>query len=366
MHEIETIVGTSEDPIVVKWQGMLELAKGNRQEAIVKLNKAYEQMKAVKPAQPPWPLDLDFAQLSYTLAKLFMNTDELGKVNEYLVNAHYSGITTIKPEARLDYVEVVMQFNRFSDALQNLDAFDENYGPNERSKELRTETYIYSSKFDEAEKELSKMEPEDANTIQLSLELTEARIRQIQMSIAKEEKQADENLPASLENQNKTPELTASGQKAKQDIKVYTQSAIGLLNKLLKTKPEYVDQSSIINICKNCIADNDVREAQQIVEDYLSKFPDNLAVGIYKQILSEPEPGNISQQRYTEIEKKVLSKLSNPVKRATNLGIFYRRNGDNAKAIEQFNIALKAADSIDPNKSSPGTGQYKTGRDPSF
>ena len=359
VHNIEMIVGTSDDPIIVKWQGMLELAKGNIQDAALKLNKAYEQMKALKPAQPPWPLDLDFAQLSYTLAKLFMNTDELGKVNEYLINAHYSGITEIKPQARLDYVEVVMQFNRFSDALQNLDAFDENYGPNKRSMELRTQTYIYSNKFDEAEKELDKMEAGDANTIRLRLALTEERIKHVRMSIAKEEKQVDANLPGLLENQDKTPELSASDQKAGQDIKVYTQSAISLLNRLLKSKPEYVEQSSIINICKNCIADNDVRDAQQIVDAYLVKFPDNIAIGIYKQILSEPEPGSISQKRYTEIERQVLSNLSDPVKRAANLGIFYRRNNDNAKAIEQFNIALKAVDSIDPNKASPELDNIK-------
>ncbi|MHC4148455.1 MAG: tetratricopeptide repeat protein [Planctomycetota bacterium] len=44
--EIEQIFGSGEDPQVIKWQGMLELAKGNRNIAIRKLYTAYEQLKA--------------------------------------------------------------------------------------------------------------------------------------------------------------------------------------------------------------------------------------------------------------------------------------------------------------------------------
>jgi tetratricopeptide (TPR) repeat protein len=359
VHEIETIVGASEDPIVVKWQGMLELAKGNRQDAVVKLNKAYEQLKAVKPSQPPWPLDLDFAQLSYTLAKLFMDTDELSKVHEFLVSAHYSGITEIKPEARLDYVEVVLQFNRLSDALQNLDAFEQDYGPTDRSRQLRVRTYIYSSKFDEAQKVLDTMPTDDADTIDLRLTLAEARIRQIQMAMVQEEKQNDVNSITADVNIQKTPELKESRQKALDDIKAYTQLSIGYIEKLLQIKPDIIDQSSILNICRNCIAGNEIQQAQEVVKAYLSKFPDNISVNIYRQILSEPEPANISQQRYAEIEQQVVSGISDPVKRAVNLGIFYRRNGDNAKAIEQLNIALDAADSIEPNQASPELDNIK-------
>ncbi|MBN1974503.1 MAG: tetratricopeptide repeat protein [Sedimentisphaerales bacterium] len=326
VREIEMIIRTVEDPMVVKWQGMLELAKGNEQEAVIKLNKAYEQLKAVKPAQPPWSLDLDFAQLSYTLAKLFMDTEELGKVYEFLVNAHYSGISEIKPEARLDYVEVILRFNRYSDALQNIDAYEEDYGPNKRCRELCVQTYIYSSKYEEAEKELDKLQADDVGTIRLRLALTESRIRQIQMSSAQDEKQGSE------------------------DIKVYTKLAISLLEKLIQIEPESAEQSSIINICKTCINDNEIQQAQQLVKVYLAKFPDNIAISIYKQILSEPEPGKITAERYQEIEKQVLSGISDPIKRAANLGIYYRRNDEITKAVEQLDIAIVSADSIELSK----------------
>ncbi|MBA7645121.1 hypothetical protein ES703_52874 [subsurface metagenome] len=46
VREIEQLFGSGEDPQVVKWQAMLELAKGNRNKAIKKLYAAYEQLKA--------------------------------------------------------------------------------------------------------------------------------------------------------------------------------------------------------------------------------------------------------------------------------------------------------------------------------
>ena len=74
VHEIEQILGSNEEPLVIKWQGMLELARGNRKSAVKKLYSAYEQLKALKPSGPPWPQDMEFAHLSYTLAKIFRNS----------------------------------------------------------------------------------------------------------------------------------------------------------------------------------------------------------------------------------------------------------------------------------------------------
>ena len=148
-------------------------------------------------------------------------------------------------------------------------------------------------------------------------------------------------------------------QKANENIKTYTNLSISLIEKLLQNNSELVAQSSVINVCRNCIISNQISQAQQLVKEYLAHFPDNISVNIYKQILSEPEPVNISPQRYTQIEQQFLSSISDPVKRAVNLGIFYRRNGDNAKAIEQLNIALDAANSVEPNQAGPELDNVK-------
>jgi len=81
VHEIEQISGSGEEPQVIKWQGMLELVKGNTDLAVRKLYAAYEQIKT---SYPPGQRD---AQLSYTLAKIFEDTSEVGAVTEFLASA---------------------------------------------------------------------------------------------------------------------------------------------------------------------------------------------------------------------------------------------------------------------------------------
>ena len=105
VHEIEQLYGSGEEPTVIKWRGMLELAKGNKDAAIRQLVTTYEQFKASGQRD---------AQLAYTLGKLFENSDELGAVADFLGNALSINdrnapdkIDDSKPEALLDYAALV-------------------------------------------------------------------------------------------------------------------------------------------------------------------------------------------------------------------------------------------------------------------
>ena len=81
VHEIGQIRGSGEDPEVVKWQGMLDLAKGQTGKAVRSLYAAYEQIKAANPPEQRDPF------LSWTLAKIFARTAETGAVIEFLGTA---------------------------------------------------------------------------------------------------------------------------------------------------------------------------------------------------------------------------------------------------------------------------------------
>ncbi|GAI11190.1 unnamed protein product, partial [marine sediment metagenome] len=67
VHEIEQLVGSGENLYVVQWQGMLELAKGNRNVAIRKLYAIYEQLRAASVRKEFERID---SLLSYRLAKI--------------------------------------------------------------------------------------------------------------------------------------------------------------------------------------------------------------------------------------------------------------------------------------------------------
>jgi tetratricopeptide (TPR) repeat protein len=357
VHEIEQISGSSEDPLVIKWRGMLELAKGNKEAAIRKLYPAYEQLKALKPPEPPWPRDHEFAQLSYTLAKIFKDTPEVGAVNEFLISALNSGISQTKPEAHLDYVDVVLKLGHWSGAMQNIDVFEEYFGPNDRSRKLRVKTYIGAKQFDEAEKELESSTREEPDAIKLRLALTWARIQQIRLTMAqKKNRESSDLILQQTGPEEKEPvELMDDIGSMTEELKSYCQIEAELLGKLLLIEPNSVTQASVISICRNYISQGQVTRAKDLVNRFLECFPDNAAVLVYRQILSEPDPANISQQRRREIEEQVLSSITDPIRRAAQLGILYRSYNELEKATRQLNRAVEI-----------GTLQQRISEGPSF
>ncbi|MHC4105881.1 MAG: tetratricopeptide repeat protein, partial [Planctomycetota bacterium] len=301
VHEIEQIFGSGEEPFIIKWKGMLKLAKGNKETAVKDLYTAYEKFKALKPPEPAsWPRDDEFSQLSYTLAKIFKDSPEIGVVAEFLVSALYSGISEIKPEARLDYVDVVMKFGNWSDALHNVNAFEEYFGPNERSRILRIKSHIGAKQFDEAENELSARIQDEPDTIKLRLALTQTRIRQMQLNMAqKEMRESSDIIPLQTEPEEKEPVgLTADIGVMTEELKGYRRHEAELLEKLLLVEPNSVRQNSIVDICRNYIAQGQAGRAESLVDSFLGHFPDNAVVQVYKKILSEPDPANMSQQRF--------------------------------------------------------------------
>ena len=229
-----------------------------------------------------------------------------------------------------------------------------------RSKNLRVKTLIYANQFDKAETELAAMSKDDPDTINLKILLTESRIRQAQMSSAQDEIRnnpdiaenlTDEEIPAEI------PSLT-NGSNAEQ-IKQYVDNEISLLNDLLRIKPDEINISNVIKTCQNCIITNEIEQAKNLIKICLEHFPEDIALNVYSKVLNEPQPANISQDRYTKIEEDVLLSISDPVKRATHLGIFYRQIGQDEKAIDQLKQVLDAAAALDSNNKDQQYEQIK-------
>ncbi|MDD5326406.1 MAG: tetratricopeptide repeat protein [Phycisphaerae bacterium] len=339
VHGIEQIFGSGEDPHVVQWQGMLELAKGNRSIAVKKLYAAYEQLKAsgIEDA-PPSILRYSYAHLSYILAKIFEDTSELGAVREYLSSALRTGIAEIKPEALLDYAEMALKLRGYSAALSGVNFFENEYWSSQRSQILRIKAYIAAMQFNEAEEELAKRQPDDPNTIELNLALVESKIEQLQR--VAEQKEMEKDLGVIF---------TSVAGEEKQDVnkpqiaELETNSLLRakLIGKLLQVKPDAVGEDSVAAACDRYIAQGKSDQAKELVNRFLEHFPANTTILIYKQILSEPEPGKISQQGRKEIEEQVLSGIPDPVEKSMKLGVFYQEHNEPNEAAEEFKKVLK-------------------------
>lgn len=349
VHEIEQLFGSGEEPQVVKWRGMLELAKGNKNIAIRKLYATYEQLKAAGQRD---------AQLSYTLAKLFENTTELGAVNEFFISALSlfdrnvpDKIDETRPDALLDYAEVLLRLESYRRGLNVIDFFENGYWTNERSKTLRIKALIGARQFDEAEKELAgRPEPDDPNTIKLNIALVRAKILQIKRTLAR--KQVDEGSDW-LSDTEKTgaglatrrgeagalPET--SGESMAAELQGHLDVLIELTEKLLPIDTNAVEGSMAV-ICNNYIAAGKIEQALAIVNKFLEYSPDNTLVLFYEKLLFEPEPHNVSRQRRREIRKAVLSGVDDPTLKAVKLGVFYQQGNEPNEAAAEFKKVLKA------------------------
>ncbi|GAH07930.1 unnamed protein product, partial [marine sediment metagenome] len=246
------------------------------------------------------------------------------------------------PEALLDFADVLLKLRGYSSVLSAVSFFENEYWPNERSQTLRTNAYIGAKQFKEAEEELAKREPDDPNTIELNLALVQAKIEQVRQAIA--QKQREEGSPIILQGllgQQKTEsEELKTVELMTADLRGYRRDFAGLVKKLLRIEPDSVGEDSVAVACNNYISEGKFEQAKAMVNGFLEYFPDSTIALFYKQVLSEPKPDKVSQERRKEIEEQILSNIADPIRRAVNLGAFYRRNNELEKAAGEFKNAL--------------------------
>ena len=127
------------------------------------------------------------------------------------------------------------------------------------------------------------------------------------------------------------------------ELRNYLQYEAELLEQLLTVDPNAVSESSFVDVCRHYIAQGQTDRAKRLVDRFAQAFPDSVAVLVYDGILSESDPAKVTQQRMQEIEEQVLSSAADPMLRALQLGIFYRRSNELEKATRQFKQAFDMA-----------------------
>ncbi|KPK37073.1 MAG: hypothetical protein AMJ65_15450, partial [Phycisphaerae bacterium SG8_4] len=343
VHELEQILGSDEDPRLVAWQGMLELARGNRQIAVKKMYTAYGQLKAVKPPEPPWPPDPEFARLSYVLATTLRDSSEIGAVHEFLTSALISRIDWTKPQASLDYVAVLLKYGHFSEAIENLEAFEKRSGSNKRSLGLRIKAHIGAKHFDQADSQLAAMPPDERDTIELRLALTQARIRHAQLAEAQKKMQEISSVAPSQTTDGDgepTDSQADLAQLMTEELKSLTRLEAELMEKLLPAELDNVEQGAVMSACRSYIAQGQIQLARHLVSRFLEYYPDNTSALVYDKMLSEPDPRDVPQERLRKIEEQALSRIAEPIRKAVQFGIHYRRYGEGEKAVGYLKQAL--------------------------
>ncbi len=334
-RQIEQIFSSGDDPQVVKWQGMVELAaarlgKGDASTVVRKLYKTYTQLKASGRSDP---------RLSYELAKVFANSNESGAVGEFLANAMEYGIEAVQPEARLDYAEFLVKMKMWEAAMAHIDVFEERYGATDRSRMLRISTHIGAREFADAERYLEQMpQQQDPNWLMLKAAVLEGKSRQVRGIIERKKEKPRTTVvlsnilsqqPQEAVDQRSVEQLTA-------EMRGNLSAFIEYMDKLLEKDPNSLGAGTIASLCEDAIATGQFDAANLIVDKFLKYQPFNSAALFYKQLLAEPEPAKVPAERRKQIQEEVFSGIPDPVRRAAALGVFYQMNGEPNKAVEQF------------------------------
>ena len=347
VHEIEQIIGSGEHPVVIKWRGMLELARGNRDQAIRLLYPLYEQYEA-----DPSRRD---AYLAYTLAKVFEDTSEVGAVVQFFETAFKAGIGLTKPQVYLDCAETLLRLRRWSDVIGLANSFDEGFGSNERSRTLRIKAYIGANQLADAEDELAKADVDAVSTIKLKAALVLAKIRQTQRAIREIERQ--KQLDPAL-RKGKAEDDEAANKLIMAELKRNNDTLAALVEILLARDPNSVEETSIIAVCNNYRKEKNIEQAKALINRFLGYFPENTRARLYERILAEPEVETISEEKQREIEYEVLSTIKEPIKRSVQLGVFYLRQNEPNKAVEEFEKVSALGDLEQPfDSNKPGLAE---------
>jgi len=316
IDQIKQIIGTEENVHIIKWDGMLALAKGDTANAVRQMYNAYEQLKATDQNDPT---------LSYMLANTFQSNNAIGARKEFLERAIFKrpSIASYKPDALLDYIEVLVNVYDWKAALFLADMYEQTYPANERSQRIRIVVYIKTGKFDQAEEVLSMLKPDELETVKLRLLLAQTRLRQaktVQIADSDGEMKTEFNKQADLEKFQP----------------LYRE----LLEKLQKMEPDNITVT--LGLCRDYLEDGKIDEAKTLTDEFLARFPDNRSAKIYKRVLLEPDPANVSQERVDQINQEVLASISDELERHIALGRRYSGLGDQAdNAIAELKKAME-------------------------
>lgn len=318
VHEIEQIQASSENPYVLKWRGLLELARGDLDEAVRLMYAAYSQIKA---ADPDGAGD---AFLSYMLSKVFQGSPETGAVVEFLGSALNGGIVSSRPQTLLDYSDALVRAGSPSRALRAVESYQERFGPNDRSRELRARVLLSMGLTVDAGEAVKEIDPADPNSTKLQLMFAGANAAQLQEAVQKAD--ATEGIPADLADQLRASRL----------------SQVDLAQQILRNEAATVSEDSFVSLCGSLIEQVDPSAARGLAEALVSRWPQNITALFYRALLAEPDPATVSEDRRREIHLQVIQSLSDPILQAAKLGVFYENGGQFDEAVSQWRRVLDA------------------------
>lgn len=320
LHQIKQILGISENPLIFRWDGMIDLAKGDKVGAVRKLSHAYEQYDAMNNPDP---------ELAYDLSQAIAGAQEIGARQKYLGTAIKNGITSLGyPEAILQFAELLLQLRSPDAAISLIQRYEEVMAQSQWSQDLLINAYIQANLTEKAESLLANYKQDSVKTLNYRLSMAYTRLVQLVQMKSRQE--------LLMESFNQT-RINALADEIN-DLRV---KRLQYAKQILEIDPEKIDHSVITGICLDLVSENLTADAIALNEKFLTYNPDHFGAKVLRKKLSEPNPTTVSEEKTTEIQIQVAQEVKDDFDRAQLLGTIYSNSGEFSKALEQFQITLK-------------------------
>ena len=323
VHEIEQILGTGDNISMTKWNGLLELARGNKDAAIRQLYSAHESFKAS--GQPD-------SLVAYHLAEIFKDRPEIGLKKEFLEYSISSqnNMVSSKPTIFLDYAEVLYDLRDWANGIKITNYYENFFGVSERGTLSKVRGYIGAGMTDEAEGLLEDLNQDDIEVLRHTYRLYRARITN-QLSSKRRQ-----GLPDIFSDETKMKAVEPYDETKYLDYKAKAMDALLLL---MEKDPGNIDRT--MRICSNYIEKKDFEKAKTILDDFLEISPEVLKVKVLRASLDEPDPSAIPIERLNELSKAAIDEISDKGEQATAKALFYENAGELDKSLDEFERAHK-------------------------
>jgi tetratricopeptide (TPR) repeat protein len=335
IYQLEQLFGSGDQPHIIKWKGILALAKGNTQAGIRQLDSVYEDYKASGRRDP---------YLSYRLAEAVRGTGEIGAVREFLNSAisrseQGNGIISEKPYVLIDYAQLFYQMEAYSQSLNLVNVFEENFWSNAQTRNLRISSLIASNQIDEAEKELNKLPSDKQDIINLKINLVSKQIEQLRNTVRQEQFENNSTQAGRLTSQSSESPL--SNEQINEDLKQRYAKLDDLLRELLNREPESINLAALLSVARYNLRNENISNAEALIQEYLKHFPDDIDVKIFMKRLEYPDPLDVPEDELADYRLELLEEIDDKTTRALSLGIFYLSRGDAEKSKQYLNTVLQ-------------------------
>ena len=318
INEITTTLGTSDNPVGQKFQGLIAMVKDESEEGVRLLYAAYEQSRALD--KPKEPSNVD-SRVCVILAEVARQQKQPGLQNEFLRGALASRDRYVlqKPQVRLDYAQVLSQFRAWSSVMQLVQNYQARYGVNERSRKLEIEATIALEDFDKAGELIAFYNGSPAEKFYYELGMLVSQIAQLKQTIASLKEGEKEPIP------EQTLELQALREERK-----------GLLVKIWQDYPEALDSQILATVCVDLIQDGQAPLAVQYLDTFLAANPDVLALMVLRLQAQQDDPLNLTTVQRMQLRDKAIDSLDDGKQKTILLAERYYSQGDYEKAIQEL------------------------------